>query len=229
MGGADWPGTYHANGSGRDTYISKDPRVYTGISEPTPRQQTVNGPGLTPRPPSSLARGSKAAGYTGFLPGRKEAVGKGYAEMSEQKNMKNRIPKLRLKHRYVSAPDDNYGGVTSREYGAYFTPREPSARVDPPKNTRGSQSARPALPPLIHANPPKPTPRSDEYWQQHKMPVPISPRKTQRTTMQDTDLAYKVTDGDAMPKTGRHVVGMSNIPQGYTGYKPRFRFCYERE
>jgi hypothetical protein len=209
------------------------------------------------RPPSSLARGSKAAGYTGYLPGRTDGIGKNFGKLSEKVNMKNFIPKvttptflplshdalssqLRLKHRYVAEPDSERS-ATSRDYGAGtdYAKREKANQLvpEPPSNPRGSQTDRtPFLPKLKlydgSGNKPKPYTGycdpsivKNSYWQRHtsgNIDNPPSPRKTQRTANQDADMGTIPVP----PKTTRQLVGISNIPQGYTGYKPRFRFCH---
>jgi len=121
--------TYFANGTGRDTYISRDPVVHVGISERTPRPEIRNKPGITPRPPSSLDRGSKPMGYTGFLPGRPKGVGKSYSTLSEQQDTKNLIPPLVLKHRFVQPPGGQFSCVTSREYGSHFKNKDKKPEV----------------------------------------------------------------------------------------------------
>jgi len=217
--------TYHANGSGRDTYISRDDVVAKGISQATPREPAHNPPGITPRPPSSLARGAKARGYTGHLPRRVEGVGKNFGSLSEPKNMKELIPKLELKHRYCTPPTSGYV-LTSREYGAGVTA---SAR----KRT-GSQTERTGILPKIpsvsgYVGYHDPETVKNEYWQQHSPGRgPPSPRATQRSTAQDG--AYTARAGVAQPPAeGPRLMHMGNIPTGYTGYRPRFRCCYERD
>lgn len=216
-------GSYHANGSGRDTYITRDPVVHIGVSEPTPRPDVHNPPGLTPRPPSSLARGAKAPGYTGFLPKRKEGVGKSFSQLSEKQDTKNLIPKLQLKHRFVQPPNTNFGSVTSREYGSYFTPKEPSGS----RTERNKGTKLPKLKPYTGGVDPSIV--QNEYWQLHKPGGPSSPRATQRTSIQDGELGYSRFATASNPTQSRQLVGLSNLPQGYTGYKPRFRFCMERD
>jgi len=217
--------TYLANGTGRDTYISRDPVVHVGITEATPRGTTHNPKGLTPRPPSSLARGSKAAGYTGFLPGRREGIGQNFYKLSEKQDLKNLIPKLRLKHRFVTPPNSQFDCVTSREYGGYFKKDSISTKQ---KDTKAqTERASVSLPPLIIKPQVYGKVNTDtSYWQQHRVGGPISNRDTQRSTAQDMEMGYSEEAADNMPTTARQLMEMSNVPQGYTGYRPRFRYCY---
>jgi len=234
--------SYHANGGGRDTYIHRDDRVFKGVSEATPREQAKNPPGLIPRPPSSMARGSRATGYTGHLPGKAESVGKGFSEISERKDYHNLIPALRLKHRFVDPPSDGWN-VTSRDYGSKLdkanTFREPTtqtrngATTKGRKNTEGSQTERPSpnlmLPrirSLGYTGYHDPTVTKNNYWKLHTVGQgPPSPRVTQRSTTQDGNTGYSRPLQEEAPEVGRQIQGLTGLPQGYGGYRPRFRFA----
>ena len=141
--------------------------------------------------------------------------------------MKKHVPKLRLRHRYVSEPDSERA-VTSREYGSFSV--EPNLTPKPPSHTRGSATDRQFLPKLKI---PKPYTGyasasivNSEYWKQHTPGYnPASPRKTQRTTASDSDIAFSPVCAAKPPTTTRPLVGLANVPQGYTGYKPRFRYA----
>jgi len=161
-------------------------------------------------------------------------VGHNFAKLSEKKDLKKLVPKLRLKHRYVSEPNSERP-VTSREYGAFSV--EPNLTPKPPSYNRGSQGGsqtdRPFLPKLKI---PKGKPDSgyapasiinSQYWKQHAPGhLPSSPRKTQRTSASDGDIAFSPRAAAKPPTTTRPLVGLANVPQGYTGYKPRFRYAH---
>jgi len=237
--------TYFANGTGRDTYISRDPVVHVGISERTPRPEIRNKPGITPRPPSSLDRGSKPMGYTGFLPGRPKGVGKSYSTLSEQQDTKNLIPPLVLKHRFVQPPGGQFSCVTSREYGSHFKNKDKKPEVANGAQTerkakeiwqpgrwsetaksRSSKSSRRVLDCRPYTGYNDPAETQSAYWQQHKVGGPASPRAHQRSTTQDADVQYSQANAETEHSESRQILGLTNIPQGYSGYKPRFRYCH---
>ena len=184
-----------------------------------------------------MARGSKAAGYTGYLPGRVEGIGQNFGKLSEKKDMKTFVPKLRLKHRYIAEPNSERQ-ATSRDYGS-FTERE-KLEPTPPPNPRGNESGSVTertgfLPKIYDGSSGKPKPYTgyapstivkNAYWKQHVSGKQLpSPRKTQRTQNQDADLAYSGEVAGSPMKTARELISIANIPQGYTGYRPRFRIA----
>merc|ERR1712070_214813 len=209
--------SYRANGSGRDTYIHRDPVVYTGTSQATPRAQPKNKPGIVPRPPSCVEKGSRPMGYTGHLPARREAIGQRFGQFSVPKDTKNLIPKLKLKHRFINPPGNEFH-PTSRDYGA-VTARELAEKKSKEGDNRGGTTDRPQLYRQFQPGKSVPLPKIDKL---HSPGLACaSPRNTQRTSTQDGFLGYDAARAAKPPPTGGYR-GWGNNISGYRGYKPRF-------